>query len=499
MIELVPCADDGAAPFGCAWLTGERVGVDLASHGYREDEFLVRGSVELFRYGHDWERTLERSDVSCVTRILVRQPVDTAAFSGVVHVEPLHFELERGLSWNALAPYLIRTGQAYVGVTVFHTSEQMMRQGYGADRYARLSISDTGIAFDLLRQLIPYLRDERIALPPVRRVHLSGWSATGSLCRTFVREGFAISCRTRDGAPAVDGCVIGISNGARGFLGYMPLSEQSGTLPDDDPRRTMRAPGIPVIELFSEHESETAAGTVRDDGDDPGDQYRLYEVAGSGHSGGPAEDSLTTGVVQLQARGTPRLRREIMEPASDLRRDYLVRAVFDRLDRWAREGQAPPRVAHLQRRPAGAPGPRGLRPDARPLVRDAHGNAVGGLRSPWLDVPVATYLPHSTPKPGACDVPPIAPVNDPAAVADYIGHRQPLSEPTLRELYGSAGGFAAARARSAQSLCDGGWLLAPEAEQIMRDAEREPVVAFLGAGLRPGDPHERPLTTRRSN
>src|SRR3546814_9293284 len=56
---------------------------------------------------------------------------------------------------------------------------------------------------------------------------------------------------------------------------------------------------------------------------------------------------------------------------------YVMQAALRALDRWVRTGEAPPIAERLQVSDSGA------------LVLDAHGNARGGVRSPWVDVPTA--------------------------------------------------------------------------------------------------------------
>src|SRR3546814_20861016 len=56
---------------------------------------------------------------------------------------------------------------------------------------------------------------------------------------------------------------------------------------------------------------------------------------------------------------------------------YVMQAALRALDRWVRTGEAPLIAERLQVSDSGA------------LVLDAHGNARGGVRSPWVDVPTA--------------------------------------------------------------------------------------------------------------
>ena len=59
-------------------------------------------------------------------------------------------------------------------------------------------------------------------------------------------------------------------------------------------------------------------------------------------------------------------------------------AAFANLTRWVRDGVPAPKAARIQVENGGTPQAR--------IVRDQYGNAVGGYRTPYLDVPVATYV-----------------------------------------------------------------------------------------------------------
>ena len=117
----------------------------------------------------------------------------------------------------------------------------------------------------------------------VRRQALSGWSKTGTFCRTFLGEGFHRRCQV-NGRPSIDGYVVCISSGGAGRAGYASLRD-GARLPAGDPRRTIGAHGVPVVELLSEGESETHREVLRPDADGPHDKYRLYQVAGTGQVG----------------------------------------------------------------------------------------------------------------------------------------------------------------------------------------------------------------------
>jgi hypothetical protein len=451
-------------PLGAAWLPQRGRGLDLAAHGYVEQEYLVSGVADVWT----WDAQLCAVPVRpepFTTRVLVRRPADGTRFSGAVQLEPHHPDDDRAMSWGMIGPWLVRSGHAHVGVTHDPASVDDLI-AFDLGRYGRLRISHPSQRWDILGLMAAAISQG--ALPAfadveVTRIVMSGWSMTGTFCRTFLGEGFHDRA-TLGARPAVDGYVICISSGGAGRAGYASLRDGI-TLPLEDPRRTVGSHGVPVVELLSEGESETHHSVLRDDGDAPEDRYRLYQAAGTGH--------LITGVRaintnrrQLEDRGFPALGREINEHPSDARMDLVARAVFQAVDGWIASGTAPPRGARFEYDSTGE-GPRGLMVESRPLARDDDGNVIGGIRTPWVEVPAATYLPHSTPRPGSCQPGPHAPYRDPALLADLIAHMRPFGAAELRRRYGSIEGYRARLEASARGLAAAGWLLAEDLPELL--------------------------------
>ncbi len=64
--------------------------------------------------------------------------------------------------------------------------------------------------------------------------------------------------------------------------------------------------------------------------------------------------------------------------------EAFLTATLAALDEWVRDGVPMPHVGRIARDPHSVDG----------VVRHESGNAVGGLRVPWLEVPRAQYLPR---------------------------------------------------------------------------------------------------------
>src|SRR5687767_257220 len=97
--------------------------VDLAAAGYVEEEFLVSGTANVYRYGADGTVEVDRDGVAYTTRILIRRPEDPQRFSGNVHVETAHPQYGVTVVWVQTHEYLLANGDAYVSITTRRTSD----------------------------------------------------------------------------------------------------------------------------------------------------------------------------------------------------------------------------------------------------------------------------------------------------------------------------------------------------------------------------------------
>lgn len=466
MITAVRAPSGGGLPFGTAFLPGSGYGFDLAAAGYREEEFLVSGVADEWGYDDAGAPEPRRRDVPYTTRILVRRPVVDSRFNGVVQLEPLHPEYDTALTWQALHPWILRTGAAWVGVTQDHRLAESLRSDVDPERYRDLSIPAANLRYEIVADVAEALRTDRFGLrggaTPVTRTYLSGWSMTGSFCRVFLGDGFHRRRRLPSGAPVFDGYVVGISSGGAERAGYPGLSEDRD-VPMDDPRRRIGAHDVPVVELLSELESETHEPMLRPDSDDPDDRYRLYQVAGTSHDTTGTRPALTN-TEQYRRAGHDVGRLPIVERPGNARLDLVARAVFARLDDWVRNGVPPPRADRFSfHGPAGG----------RELARDPDGNVLGGVRPPWIAEPLARYVPHSTPAVARVAPSPWSPLADPQLMAWLRGHAVPFDRSILRARYASAEEYLARYAASCHALVDDGLLLWEDTETLLATARAD--------------------------
>ncbi len=134
----------------------------------------------------------------------------------------------------------------------------------------------------------------------------------------------------------------------------VPLHQCMKDLPPGDARLITPAAGVPIIELFAQGDIGTNIETRRADADGPTDLFRRYEVAGAAHTD-PWEELSFASAEDMRkiapaggAGGDSRVCTPENVTPSDFPIRYVFNAAWRNLDRWVREGVAPPRASRLE-------------------------------------------------------------------------------------------------------------------------------------------------------
>lgn len=328
--------------------------VDLAKWGYVEEEFLL-------------------TTPAYVTRILLRRPADAAKFSGTVAVEPLPDGTEWPLFWTAAWPQMLRHGDAWVGVTLSRDNLDRLHRKADAERYADLKIPDAAARFPILAEAGALLRspegplarpgllDQAGKLKGLLQLFAVGWGSPACVGAQFINDGHHAKARRADGRPI--------------FTGYLLGGCAQGP--------QVKVPGdAPVIAIATESDFRPgmAEKTVKlraSDGNKPGEnRSRWYEIAGTAHFSWRDQPHLA---LSLHQAGAAPPAPACARPPSQLpgRDNFLRGALFD-LDLWTRMGIAAPGGRQFELNADGT------------LKRDEYGNAEGGVRPHWVEVPAAT-------------------------------------------------------------------------------------------------------------
>jgi hypothetical protein len=196
----------------------------------------------------------------------------------------------------------------------------------------------------------------------VRRVYSSGSSGGTRILRPLAQF-HHLRRLLADGSPPVDGYLF--------MVGQWPTQHPAGAV---------------VAVFMSEAEAAGRPGEeLPADTDDP--RFRYYELPGTGHriSATPAAERDPAGLGRVLPPGIQGLNaREASteyEPYDKVNTPILW-ALWDNMYRWVDEDVPMPRGYRIRRDPAAPDG----------LARDRHENALGGIRTPWVDVPDAIYV-----------------------------------------------------------------------------------------------------------
>jgi len=462
-IEGPVTVTDDSYPFGAADHTLRPQ--TLADIGYVEEEFFVSGQANVYEWPERDQLVTRTAEAPYTTRVLIRRPADQENFSGNIVVEMLNpsnlFDLNIG--WAVSHTQMIRNGDAWVGITAKPISVVTLKQ-FDGERYDSLSwanplpendsrncepvrgdtvqTTENGLVWDIHSQVAAWLRSGEPSNPftyagngsVAENLYGWGYSQTGSFLYTYINAVHKPASE-QYGADLFDGYIVAVSSSPAS------INQCAPRLARDDPRNPIKNAGVPVIHIMSQSDYLFGIAGRQPDSDEPGDRFRHYEIAGSGHASpdelywGPAPADLIKA-----GRDVPPLSCNEGE-RSRFPNSLAFNAALVGLDNWVRHGIAPPRAELIQV------------VDGQPVL-DEHGNVVGGFRSPMVDVPVSTWNGNSTG----------------LSFCRIAGHEIPFTDAKIRELYGSHAGYVAAVTASVEQLVADGFLLRADGDMLVADA-----------------------------
>ena len=276
------------------------------------------------------------------TRMVVRMPADRARFSGLVLMESMHGSGAAHM-FEYTSMYTMNSGHAAVEVvTTPNTPGELTKMNEA--RYKEMALV-AGQNTDILAQAGALVKSGAPlggAVP--RKVILAGTSQTAGILINYL-PGHVVY-RT----PKME----------RIYDGFMPTSNGANITQEVD---------VPIIHVPTMHEVSGQTITWRQDSDAPNRQYRNYEFSGMAH---------------IDTRDASRMMpNPCAEPISMYPLQAYMSVALNHLFAWADKGVAAPRADRiwLDRNEA----------DGSPMALDEVGNPRGGIRSPYVDVPVVKY------------------------------------------------------------------------------------------------------------
>jgi hypothetical protein len=432
---------------------GEAVPDDLEDAGYVEEELAATGTATSYRpqggLAGDGAWTFEPAEEAAYrTRVLVRRPADPERFSGDVVVEWLNVSggVDANPEWVSIREEVLRAGDAWVGVSAQRIGVEggpvlvqvsgiagAEHQGTGLtgidpERYGALAHPGDGFSFDIYTQVARALRtgagldgqepQRLIAAGESQSAFalVSYYNGVQPLTRAF--DGFFVHSRGAASLPVIDEAG-----------GYADLAGGLGGTPTTF--RTDEA--APVLNVQTEGDLTGVLNSFPARQDDS-DTFRLWEVAGTAHADtnlvGPNAAALDCGV-----------------PINDGPMHIVTKAALHALKAWVDTGEAPVTAPRLEVTDADTPA----------IDRDGDGIALGGIRTPLVDVPVAVLSGEPGP--------------DPSTVCLLMGSTQPLPADRLAGLYPSADDYLSRYESAADDAVDAGFVLDADREALMEFAD----------------------------
>ncbi|MGY4827783.1 alpha/beta hydrolase domain-containing protein [Sphaerotilaceae bacterium SBD11-9] len=338
----------------------------ISASGYTDREFWISGLARTYRASSTlrsdgkWSAHVYSSSTPYNTPMLVRRPADPSKFNGIVIIEWLNVSsgYVLDIDWIMAKEEFLRQGYAYVGLTNQKAGLDGSKEK-NPTRYNAGNLPNDDISYDVLSQAAKAVRDQyQVVLGGLvpNKIFATGHSQSALRLTTYVNaihplekviDGFVIHGRGNSGTKIASGDLRGTP---------------SSTVIRNDLQQ-------PVFQLQSEMDVNSQSDTSKAT---DSAKIRYWEVAGSSHS----DQTMLEGVYSVSTRPPASCEK----PANRMPFHRAQKAVYSHLVKWATVGTLPPTAPRITRSVL-----------LGRIQRDSYGNALGGLRLPEIDVPIATY------------------------------------------------------------------------------------------------------------
>jgi Alpha/beta hydrolase domain len=439
---------------------------DLASLGYVAEEFFISGTASSYssaaELGPDgrWSVTPSGS-ADFTTRMVVLTPADRAQFNGTVLVEWLNVSggIDAPAVWMMAHREMVRAGYAYVAVSAQRVGVEGGMNLMGLDmslksqdpkRYAALDHPGDAFCYDIFSQVGRIVRDglRNGVLRELRPEHVValGESQSALFLTTYINavdpiaqvyDGFLVHSRFGPGAPLDGGSIFDVLDGT---------TSNSVRFRSD-----LRVPLVTIItetDLFGGRRQGYHSARQPDS-----QQLRVWEIAGTAHA-----DNYTIQVAPIDT-GSAALTDIVAAyaPTNMLmgqqldhfinfapQHHYVLQAALSQLCQWVHTGQPATSAVCIELSDAELPQP----------ILDANGLARGGVRTPWVDVPIARTSGTGS---------------EESTMSSIFGSGEPFDNAAVRRLYpGGVADYLERFTSALDSSIQSGFILAADREEILR-------------------------------
>jgi hypothetical protein len=350
---------------------------DLATLGYRAEEFFVSGTARSYATEDDADYT---------TRIVVCRPTDDAKFNGTVIVEWLNVSggIDAPAVWFMAHREIARAGYAYVAVSAQQVGIEggeslmganMSLKAQNPERYSPLHHPGDQFAFDIYSQIGRLIRDGAVDDLEPKHILAVGESQSAMFLTTYVNEVDLT-------AAVFDGFLVHSRFGAGAPLAGSSALEATHPAPFRDPR-------VPVLSVITE--TDLLDGHLlgyRHARRPDNDRLRVWEIPGTAHADNytirvgfidngcaPLDDIVAAYAPTSELMGTSLSYCINFAP----QHHYVLQSAVASLNNWVRTGEPAPAARPITLTEGDTPA----------LMLDEYGLARDGVRTPWVDVPIA--------------------------------------------------------------------------------------------------------------
>ncbi|MBU0991848.1 MAG: hypothetical protein KJ737_05075 [Proteobacteria bacterium] len=380
---------------------------DLKKVGYQQTEYFISGTADSYLPVSEltsdgkWE-VVKNQQAEYTTRIIVIRPIDPEKFNGTVVVEwnNVSGNADATPEWSMAHTEFIREGYAWVGVTA---------QRKGIDNVGPFGLLD-GILEASLKTINPVRY--KVLSHPGDNFSYSIYTQAAQRVRYAEGKDYLgglkiekmIAAGESQSASRMVSYINMLGKDNHLFDGFIVHSRLGSSAPvSGEPLETMQPPDIvrirddldkPVLMLQTETDLFVAfeffPGTAYESRQPDSDMFRLWEVAGTSHADvysvlgmfdNGQSDYYATPLKSSHA--IPVLIRCSTYINGNPMHHFVVNAAFHAMDHWIRTGYPPSIAGRID-----------IETDPLRIARDEFGNALGGIRSPYMDVPTATYAPQ---------------------------------------------------------------------------------------------------------
>ena len=469
VVAVTPARVDGP-------IAGEPVLVSsffpLSSVGFEQAEFFLGGTASAYVNANTllsdgrWQ-IQPQGAADFQTRVVVYRPTSAADFNGTVVVEWLNVSagFDSAPDWGMLHTELIREGYVWVGVSVQKEGVEALQDGSAAalipgalidDRYANLQHPGDAYAYDIYSQVAQALRTNDALLGGLiaQRFLAIGESQSADRLMTYVNafapihalfDGYFIHSRLSGSAPLQGGF----------------FDEVAVDTPEVVTVRTDLA--TPVIMLQTETDLFVLGSWPSNQPDS--EHFRLWEVAGTAHA-----DLYTFLDNRIDVGNNPAV-AAVVENANPIPgiidcpvpvnagpQHWVAKAALASLNHWVTDGTPPPIAERLN-----------VQGEPPAFVTDEWGNVTGGVRTPYVDAPIAVLSGEGQPQ--------VAFDPDNRNFCFLSGTTKLFDAATLGRLYNSNADYIEAVNASADSTVAQGFLLEADAALIKTHAANSDIFA----------------------